>query len=66
MTPISGVVTETNKALETTPNLINKSAEGGDGWIAKLEVTEDGLAELETLMGEKEYVEFTESAGEEH
>lgn len=58
MTPISGTIVERNEALDKKPGLINKSAEGPDGWIAKLEVTEDGMEELKELMDEEAYKDF--------
>ncbi|KAF3930574.1 hypothetical protein ABW19_dt0203771 [Dactylella cylindrospora] len=55
MCPVSGVIHETNLALDETPKLVNQSAEGGDGWIAKIEVTEVGMEQLEGLMDEEAY-----------
>ncbi|KAI9894350.1 MAG: glycine cleavage system H-protein subunit [Vezdaea aestivalis] len=57
MTPISGVVIEANTDLEETPSKINKSPEQ-DGWIAKISVK--NKKELDTLMDEGAYKEFTE------
>lgn len=50
--PVRGKVVETNSKLEETPALINKSPEG-DGWLAKLEVSD--VTEVEELMSKEEY-----------
>jgi len=53
--PVSGEVTEVNKALEATPELINKDA-FGDGWIAKIKM--DNPSELDGLMTAEAYEEY--------
>jgi glycine cleavage system H protein len=53
--PVSGEVTEVNKALEATPELINKDA-FGDGWIAKIKM--DNPSELDGLMTAGGYEEY--------
>jgi glycine cleavage system H protein len=53
--PVSGEVTEVNKALEATPELINKDA-FGDGWIAKIKM--DNPSELDGLMTAEGYEEY--------
>lgn len=50
--PVSGEVVEANTALENTPDLINSDA-FGDGWIAKLRLTD--TAELGSLMTSQAY-----------
>lgn len=55
--PLSGKVIEVNKALETTPELINKSAEG-DGWIAKIEISNP--KEFDALLDKTAYDKFVE------
>ncbi|KAI3550201.1 glycine cleavage system H protein [Colletotrichum costaricense] len=65
--PISCKVTQVNLGLEEKPGTINKVPEDdshGGGWIAKVEVDEAGVQELEALMGEEEYKAFT--ASEDH
>ncbi len=57
--PLSGKVVEVNKALETSPELINKSAEG-DGWIAKIEVSNP--KEFDTLLDKAAYDKFVEES----
>jgi glycine cleavage system H protein len=53
--PVSGEVTEVNKALEATPELINKDA-FGDGWLAKIKM--DNPSELDGLMTAEGYEEY--------
>ena len=65
MTPVAGKVVESNSALEAKPASLNKDPEG-DGWIAKLEIGEDGVAAVEALMDAEAYKSFTEEASEEH
>jgi glycine cleavage system H protein len=52
--PVSGEVVEVNKALEETPELINKDA-FGEGWIAKIKM--DAPSELDGLMTAQGYEE---------
>lgn len=59
--PVAGTLVEVNELLEKSPAVMgtkpeDTGAEGG--WLAKIELSEDGLKELEGLMGEKEYQEF--------
>jgi glycine cleavage system H protein len=53
--PVGGEVTEVNKALETTPELINQDAYG-EGWIAKIRMV--ALSELDALMTAEAYEEY--------
>lgn len=53
--PLSGKIIEVNKALESSPDLINKSAEG-DGWIAKIEVSNP--KEFDALLDKATYDKF--------
>jgi glycine cleavage system H protein len=53
--PVSGEVTAVNKALEATPELINKDA-FGEGWIAKIKM--DDPSELDGLMTAEAYEEY--------
>ena len=55
--PISGTIVEGNAVLEDRPGTINKGPEG-DGWIARMEVTNPEQAS--TLMDEAAYKAFTE------
>ncbi|CAN8024185.1 unnamed protein product [Ixodes persulcatus] len=58
-TPVSGKVTEVNKALEDKPALVNSSCYD-EGWIFKLELKNPD--ELKSLMDEKAYEEFLKSS----
>ncbi|KAK8765359.1 glycine cleavage system H protein, mitochondrial [Amblyomma americanum] len=58
-TPVSGKVTEVNKALEDKPSLVNSSCYD-EGWIFKLKVK--NTDELKSLMDEKAYEEFLKSS----
>jgi len=53
--PVSGEVTAVNKALEATPELINKDA-FGEGWIAKIKM--DNPSELDGLMTAEGYEKY--------
>jgi len=56
-----------NSLLDEKPGTINLAPEdesAGGGWVAKIEVTEEGMKELEGLMGEEEYKQFVEEDGE--
>lgn len=61
MTPVSGVIVETNGVLEEKPSTINKSPEG-EGWIAKIDVKD--VKEVEGLMDAEAYKAFTEESEE--
>merc|ERR1711881_381603 len=65
ITPVPGKVIEANNALEGKPSTLNKDPEG-EGWVAKLEIEEDGVATFEGLMDTEAYKAFTEEAKEEH
>lgn len=58
-TPVSGNVTEVNKALEDKPALVNSDCYN-EGWIFKLKVK--NVDELKSLMDEKAYEEFLKSS----
>lgn len=61
--PISCTITAVNESLEETPGTINKGPEdtsSGGGWVAKIEVGEAGVKDLEQLMDAAAYKEFTE------
>lgn len=53
--PVSGKVVSVNEALETTPEIVNESAEKA-AWMACLEIT-DG-SEVDKLMSREQYEEF--------
>jgi len=50
--PVSGIVTEVNSALEDDPALVNFGAEG-DGWFVRLRITEPD--ELDGMMDQAAY-----------
>lgn len=61
--PISCKITAVNDLLEEKPGSINKGPEddsSAGGWVAKIEVKEDAVKELEALMDSKAYKAFTE------
>jgi glycine cleavage system H protein len=65
--PISCKITQVNLVLEEKPGTINQVAEDdshGGGWIAKVQVTEEGLKDFEQLMDTAAYEEFTAEEGE--
>lgn len=60
--PVRLKVTSTNQGLEEKPSTINKVPEDdshGGGWIAKVEVDEEGVKQLDTLMDAEAYKAFT-------
>jgi len=57
MTPLTGKIVEANALLEEKPGTINKGPEG-EGWIAKIEVTEK--SEMDELMDAEAYAKHTE------
>jgi glycine cleavage system H protein len=54
--PVTGVVIETNEALEDQPELINQDAY--ENWIIKVELSDK--TELDNLMDAKAYAAFCE------
>ena len=57
--PVSGKITDANKALEANPGLINQSPYA-DGWIFELELS--NLSEIGVLMTSAQYQEAVEQA----
>ena len=55
VSPVSGMITDVNLALETVPGMINTDPYG-EGWIYKIEVKE--ASEFRDLMDEKEYRDY--------
>lgn len=53
--PVSGKVTAINETLETTPEVVNESAEEA-GWICTLEISDP--SEVKNLMTREEYDEY--------
>lgn len=56
--PLTGEVTEINKALEETPGLVNKSCYE-DGWLIKMTV--ENPSELDDLLSEDAYEKYIKS-----
>jgi glycine cleavage system H protein len=54
--PISGEVTEVNRALHDNPELLNTSP-FGDGWIARVKLADP--SELDALLDADAYAELT-------
>src|SRR5574340_449008 len=61
--PISGEIVEINPQLKETPGLINSSPYEG-GWMIK--VKPSNPAELDSLLGPKEYTKFCEEEDAAH
>ncbi|OTB01771.1 hypothetical protein M426DRAFT_323252 [Hypoxylon sp. CI-4A] len=64
--PIACKVTAINLTLEEKPGTINQVPEDdshGGGWIAKVQVSDQGVKDFEALMDPEEYKAFT---GSEH
>ncbi|NPV06123.1 MAG: glycine cleavage system protein GcvH [Syntrophaceae bacterium] len=57
--PVSGEVIEVNRALEASPELVNKDA-FGEGWIARIRM--DAPDELEGLMTADQYEEHIKAS----
>jgi len=53
--PVSGKVIAVNSALDTTPELVNESAEEG-AWMAEIELSD--TAELQNLMTKSQYDDY--------
>lgn len=53
--PVSGDVTEKNKAVEDTPSLVNTSCYE-NGWLFKIKLAKK--SELDELLSEKQYEDF--------
>jgi glycine cleavage system H protein len=53
--PVSGLVTEVNRSLETTPSMVNEDSQG-IGWFLRLTLSEP--SQTDTLMSEAQYQDF--------
>jgi glycine cleavage system H protein len=58
--PVSGEVTARNDEAVEKPELVNASPYG-DGWLVRVRLSD--AAELDNLLSESEYDEFTKQAG---
>jgi len=67
--PISCKITAVNAALEEKPGAINQVPEDdshGGGWIARVDVDEQGVKDLAALMDAEEYKSFTATEEDKH
>lgn len=65
--PVRCKITQVNSALEEKPSIINRVPEddsAGGGWLAKVEVEEEGVKEFEKMMDAEAYTAFTKEAEE--
>lgn len=65
--PVKCKVTSVNQGLEEKPSTINQVPEDdshGGGWIAKVEIDEEGVKQVDGLMDGEAYKTFT--ASEDH
>ena len=53
--PLSGTVTETNKALDKKPELVNHDPYG-EGWLCKIELS--SLVQSKNLLSADEYTDI--------
>jgi glycine cleavage system H protein len=61
--PVTGQIIEVNRALETTPEVINQDPYG-EGWLAVIAV-EDWGTDREQLLDPQEYLELMKEEAEE-
>lgn len=62
--PVTCTITEVNTLLEEKPGTINRAPEdggAGGGWVAKVEIGEQGIKDLDALMDAEAYKEFSSS-----
>lgn len=62
--PVTCKITEVNTLLEEKPGTINRAPEdggAGGGWVAKVEIGEQGIKDLDALMDAEAYKEFSSS-----
>ena len=52
--PVTGTVTEINVALEEAPEKVNEDPYG-DGWMVKLDLGDEGIAQFNELLTAEEY-----------
>lgn len=57
-TPLSGEVTEINKAAVAEPGIVNDDPLG-DGWLIRLKISSD--EEVKNLMSAEEYAEYVKA-----
>ena len=52
--PVSGTVLEVNGDADDDPSIINQKEEGSN-WLIKLQLTDESVAQLESLLSESDY-----------
>ena len=57
--PVSGIVTQVNEALEDTPEVINQDPYG-EGWICLVQIEDE--TQLSSLLSPEAYAQLTEVA----
>ena len=58
--PVSGKVVEVNSSLLDSPEIVNQDPYG-EGWMMRIEIDENGHAELEELLDAKEYEKLVQA-----
>jgi len=58
--PVTGDITETNKDLEGSPELVNSDPQG-TGWFFKMKLSD--LSETDAMMDEQSYKDFVATLG---
>lgn len=61
--PVSCKITSVNTLLDEKPKTINSGPEddsSAGGWVAKVELGEEGIQDFEDLMDPEQYKEYTE------
>jgi glycine cleavage system H protein len=53
--PVSGVISEVNRALESAPSMVNEDSQG-QGWFLRLTMSEP--TQVSELMSEEQYQDF--------
>jgi glycine cleavage system H protein len=60
-TPVAGTLVQVNELLEEIPSVMGTKPEDSGavgGWLARIELSEEGLGDMEGLMSEEEYKAF--------
>lgn len=61
--PVTGEVSDTNSALDSSPETVTNDPEG-EGWMIKMSVSDAGASDFEKLMDSADYKTFCDN--EEH
>ncbi len=57
-TPVGGEILDVNKAVESSPEMLNESPYG-DAWLFKIKLSDE--KELDALMSADDYIKFIEN-----